>query len=253
MQKKKLILGALVLAALYILVSFGNWQVRRLAWKTELIATIKARTSENPISFFKAMKNCRVDVAQCAYQNVWLRGRFYRHKQKKFDERHFYMLDDQGRPGWHIYSLFEIAYDDDWKKDGRKIWHAHRKIWVNRGFVPLYLKALDKRRQGQIDEQITITGFLRLPQMKGLFTLDNNTEKNEYYYLGPVFSIDLNSPKPSGGWPRPGTTRLNFPNNHLGYIITWYGLALALLGVYGFFLYGQLKKPAEIKPAKEEL
>ena len=38
-----------------------------------------------------------------------------------------------------------------------------------------------------------------------------------------------------GGLPRGGVTRLDLPNRHLEYALTWYGLALTLIGVYGAF------------------
>ncbi len=38
-----------------------------------------------------------------------------------------------------------------------------------------------------------------------------------------------------GGWPKGGTTRLELPNRHLEYALTWYGLAAALIGVFAVF------------------
>jgi len=43
------------------------------------------------------------------------------------------------------------------------------------------------------------------------------------------FYIEQESPLPAGGWPQPARLRPNLPNNHLQYVITWYGLAAALL------------------------
>jgi surfeit locus 1 family protein len=37
---------------------------------------------------------------------------------------------------------------------------------------------------------------------------------------------------PTGGLPKPGKIQVALPNNHLQYAITWFGLALALAGVY---------------------
>jgi surfeit locus 1 family protein len=39
------------------------------------------------------------------------------------------------------------------------------------------------------------------------------------------------TPNP-GGWPEGGKTVVDFPNNHLQYAITWFGLAAGLIGVY---------------------
>ena len=37
---------------------------------------------------------------------------------------------------------------------------------------------------------------------------------------------------PPGGWPQPGRLVVNLPNNHLQYVVTWYGLALVLVVVF---------------------
>ncbi len=41
----------------------------------------------------------------------------------------------------------------------------------------------------------------------------------------------------SSGEPRPAPLPLDIPNNHLGYAITWFGLAAALAGVYLAMLF----------------
>ena len=50
------------------------------------------------------------------------------------------------------------------------------------------------------------------------------------------FYIDQESPVPAGGLPLPGKVVVNLPDNHLQYAITWFGLALALAGVYAVWL-----------------
>jgi surfeit locus 1 family protein len=51
-----------------------------------------------------------------------------------------------------------------------------------------------------------------------------------------------------GGWPEGGQTRLDLPNNHLQYAITWFLLAAALLGVYGTYVWkakGGARRPSQ--------
>ena len=50
-------------------------------------------------------------------------------------------------------------------------------------------------------------------------------------------------PEPRGGLPRGGVTRLDLPNRHLEYALTWFGLALTLIGVYGVFAASRLRPP----------
>ena len=87
---------------------------------------------------------------------------------------------------------------------------------------------------------------------------NNDLAKNVYYWKslsqmagnaydkmekGTVdFFLDADATPVPGGLPVGGVTRIEFPNNHLGYAITWFGLALALLGVGGFFLRSRMGK-----------
>lgn len=43
--------------------------------------------------------------------------------------------------------------------------------------------------------------------------------------------MDAGPQENEGGLPIGGVTRIDLPNSHLQYAITWYGLALALVGV----------------------
>jgi surfeit locus 1 family protein len=47
----------------------------------------------------------------------------------------------------------------------------------------------------------------------------------------PVFFM-LESPRPEGFGPLPAPIPSDIPNNHLGYALTWFGLAAGLIGVY---------------------
>jgi surfeit locus 1 family protein len=77
-----------------------------------------------------------------------------------------------------------------------------------------------------------------------MFVPDNDVTRNVWYWrdldamaaaaLGPEaarahqFMVDAEAmPAPPGGWPKGGATRLEQPNRHLEYALTWYGLAAA--------------------------
>ena len=92
-------------------------------------------------------------------------------------------------------------------------------------------------------------GFARAAptEKPGYFTPENEPAKNIFYWkdldgftknagLDLARVIDLyvdadDTPNP-GGWPVGGVTIISLPNNHLQYAVTWYGLALALAGVF---------------------
>ena len=56
------------------------------------------------------------------------------------------------------------------------------------------------------------------------------------------YLIDANfDPTLPGGLPQGGETIADFPNNHLGYAITWFGLAACCAGVFVAFAAGKLR------------
>jgi surfeit locus 1 family protein len=58
------------------------------------------------------------------------------------------------------------------------------------------------------------------------------------------FFVDKTSKLPDGLLPIAGVTRIDLPNNHLQYLITWYGLAVALAGVLLAYVVKSRRKPA---------
>ena len=44
--------------------------------------------------------------------------------------------------------------------------------------------------------------------------------------------IDADAAPNPGGWPKGGVTRLELPNDHLQYALTWFALAVALIVMY---------------------
>ena len=61
--------------------------------------------------------------------------------------------------------------------------------------------------------------------------------------LGPhaPFSVDADASANPDALPEGGETILDFPNNHLSYAMTWFGMALALAGVFTVYAVGQLR------------
>ena len=227
--------GVFTLAALVLLVWLGNWQMRRLAWKEGLITRIEMRAKADPVSLARAetVWNRTGDVE---YMRVRANGHFEHGK-----ERHYFTSNDGGT-GWHIYTPLRLD-------DGRF-------IMVNRGFVSDRHKQPGTRMAGQIGAEVSIVGLLRKPGKKGLFTPDNNVAKNEWYWRdlngmsaavsdkGAVYPFFLEAgpaSRPAVREPRPGVTRITLSNKHLGYALTWYGLALTLIGVFAAFAWPRLQ------------
>lgn len=226
------------LVALAILLALGTWQVERLAWKEDLIATIDQRIHSAPNSM-SSITTRRVTTDDVDYWPVSVGGEFHHE-----GERHFFATHE-GRSGYFVYTPFEFA--------------ENRYVLVNRGFVPFELKDPALRPEGQVEGWQTITGLSRnvLHGKPSWIVPDNDPAANIFYwkdlkvmaatsgvgrpedYVG--FFIDANDAPNPGGLPIGGVTLISLPNNHLQYVVTWYGLAVALVGVMGAWLWRQRK------------
>jgi surfeit locus 1 family protein len=131
-----------------------------------------------------------------------------------------------------------------------------RGIIINRGWVPERLKTQSLRPDSLPNGMITVEGLLRKPWGKLWYGPENDPAQNNWFYgdvnamantalLDDYFSMYLFAAKKQGeiGLPIAGRTELNIVNNHLDYALTWYGLAIVLLGIY--FLTHIKKKPSE--------
>ena len=222
------------LIAFAILCGLGTWQVQRLHWKEGLLASIAERTSAEPLPLDRIERQLG-ETGDVDYQPVTLRGRFVHS-----GERHFFTTWD-GDSGFNVYT--PLLLDDG------------RTIFVNRGFVPYDMKDAQKRRQGEVDGEVEITGLARnrLYEKPGRFLPENDPVKNIFYWKDldamaatsglPAesrflqFFVDANDAPNPGGLPKGGVTLIEMPNNHLQYAVTWYGLAAALAGVVIVWLY----------------
>ncbi|MGV6819904.1 MAG: SURF1 family protein [Parvularcula sp.] len=220
------VLSGVSLIALIILLNLGMWQVRRLHWKTDLIAQTEARLAAAPV-----LVNQFSDDAP-DYMTVRVRGSFEEGPPAFISGMY------ESVPGWFEFRLFRLA--------------SGPLVILNRGFV-----SQDEYAAGKMTEppkgDTEVSAIVRhFPQPKGLahlFMAPANPERGEFYTREKdvLASFLLPEGQPAAiadvyleAWPRVegampplgGTTRVEFSNRHFGYILTWYGLAAGLVGVY---------------------
>ncbi len=237
LQEKRLLWpGLAMLAALGLLIALGTWQMQRLAWKEGLIAAIEERAHAAPVTLAAAEQRA-TSGEDVEYTRVTVEGAFLNER-----EIHLYALDGAYGPGFHVITPLRLA-------DGSM-------VLVNRGYVPNDLKDRAKRAAGQPAGDVKVIGLLRGPDVQRMFDPANEPGRNIWYWRdieamaaaagdGDAarvhrYIVDAEADPPSpGGWPKGGTTRLELPNRHLEYALTWYGLAAALVGVFAVFAVGR--------------
>ncbi len=215
---------------LIILCGLGTWQIFRLAEKAKLIALLEARMDAAPITLADAMAR-QARGEDIEYMMVMADG--------YIDPAHTLakIMSFDGKPGWEIIAPFASS-------DG---------IFVLLDSGPAATKQITITDASAE----TISGIIRLHKKgRGIFDNDNDEINNIWYWWDlPAMWAAAQAPQDvkiapfvlqkillatTSAHDHPAHVELS--NNHLGYAITWFGLAAALLAVSGFFARSLVKK-----------
>ncbi|WP_181705908.1 SURF1 family protein [Chthonobacter rhizosphaerae] len=220
-------------AALAVLIALGTWQVERLHWKQALIARVEERLASPPQPLPAPETWADLTAEEVEYRPVSFTGR-YDHSR----EIHVFIALTQPKgplrgQGYFVMTPAMLA-------DGR--W-----VFVNRGFVPLDRKDASTRPESQIPGDVTIAGLMRPAEEPSWLSPKPDVSRNVWFVRDPArmavaagldparvapFTVDAFAADLPGGLPQGGETVITFSNNHLQYVVTWYGLAAALAVVY---------------------
>jgi surfeit locus 1 family protein len=212
----------LTILALIPIISFGlgSWQVQRLDWKTKLIAKFEDRLIRPPLPLPP-----RVDpnaINEFDYRRVYATGKLRHDKEMLIGPR---MHD--GNDGYLVVTPLE-------REDGST-------ILVSRGWISKNKKYQRDRDASALPRgEITVSGLLREPWKKNLFTPNNKPEDGKFYFpdvhqmarvsgAEPVWIEETMTPslleaydRESKGRPIGRPAEVNLRNNHAQYIFTWY-------------------------------
>ncbi|HKP22819.1 MAG TPA: SURF1 family protein [Dongiaceae bacterium] len=208
--------------AFIVLVGLCVWQVQRLHWKQELIAEREARVAAEPI----ALPAAGGDPASVDYRRVRLEGAFRHDKELFLGARSL-----NGNVGYQVLTPFELS--------------GGGAVLIDRGWVPVERKAPESRVEGQLAGPQTVDGIVRLASGKVWMQPDNEPANNMWFFVDlPAMKsasgvdlrtdlyVDAGPAQNPGKYPVGGQTRIELPNDHLQYAITWGLLAAALAVIY---------------------
>lgn len=230
-----------VLVSVPILLGLGAWQWERMQWKDDLIERIESRLAAAPTPVSAA-----ADLPGEEFVRVRLEG--------GFDPGHTFWLGgrtDAGRAGWHVVAPFLLS---------RGGW-----VIVDRGWVPM--TARDRAGSLAPPPPGAVEGVVRLPPEGNAFTPDNDAAGNAWFRIDPAAMGRAAGLGPEGatgvyvaaagtlrdsapGAPLASGDRFALPRNHFQYAMTWFGLALTLIGVY--IAYGLRRDPPPVPDLRGE-
>ena len=211
-----------------ILLSLGNWQVQRGALKRELETAYLEQLTRLPVDVVAVLPSATSDLALPPFTRVRLSGRY---------GREMFFLDNQVSAGEVGYWLFQTFVAQDGSR------------WlVNRGFVaaPKDRSALPDvgTPQGEVTLVASSWPDLGLPPLFGeeiwSEVWPKRIQRKDLQRMSEaakslVAELRLEPGQPGVLQAAPFAEPLS-DAQHRGYALTWFGLALALVG--GFVVYG---------------
>jgi surfeit locus 1 family protein len=237
--------GALILFASFV--ALGTWQVHRRTWKLELIARVDERVHAPAAPAPAASQWPEVTAANSEYRHVRVSGTFLNESETLVQA-----TTELGAGYWVLTPLRQ--------SDGTI-------VLVNRGFVPPEHQDRAAHGAGEPTAPATVTGLLRMTEPGGAFLRHNNPADNRWYsrdvqaiaasrglsrvapyYIdsdanpgdrrltavatdGTDVGANANASNSAAAIaPIGGLTIIQFHNSHLIYLITWYTLALMVVG-----------------------
>jgi surfeit locus 1 family protein len=218
---RRLLLPLLVaLPLLAVLLGLGTWQAQRLTWKAGILARIDAAEAgpatplpAAPLPFSRVEAAGRFDHGREALVGLEVRG-------ATLGARLVTPLLREGAP----------------------------PVLVDRGWVPLESRQPIDRPDGPL----RVTAWVRPPERAGMFSAADDTAARRFYTFDPAaiagvlglpqaLPFALVALGEGSGLPASDRRMPRPSNNHLGYAITWYGLAVALTGVFLVWARRRLK------------
>jgi surfeit locus 1 family protein len=229
------------LVCVAILIGLGIWQLDRKTWKENLILTLNMRLAAPAQDLAPRNDWPRLVQGVNEYQRVTFPAEFIDGEEAFVYTPGSPLRPDVKGPGYWVLSPARLA--------GGSI------VIINRGFVPVDRRDPATRSAGAPRGTVEVVGVMRWPEPRGMFTPADDPNGNLWYLRDPKaisdakkwetaapFYIDQEGPVPPGGLPLPGKLEVHLPDNHLQYALTWFGLALAMAGVYVVWLTGRLRR-----------
>lgn len=236
--------GLITLLGVLVLCSLGTWQILRMGEKRSFITRLEAQAAGAPAAMPAAARWAELDPEKLDLTRVAASGSFIDGPVTGVRT-----TIAAGGPGTRQLSGF-----------GRWVFQGFRLedggiVLVNRGFVP-------EGRLGEIKPAsgpARVTGFLRAPEARGSFTPADLPERHEFYTRDPaaiaaslglpgVAPFYLEAERVGDGLTPPAGVDVKeligrIPDNHLSYAMTWFGLALTLIGVFAAFARQARRSP----------
>jgi cytochrome oxidase assembly protein ShyY1 len=234
-------LAVFTLAMVALLIGLGVWQLQRRAEKHGLIAALTERLAAAPEALplpsqWHALTPAHDEFRRVRFSASWQAG-----------------------PDAMVYSAgsalrSDISGPGTWAFVPARL-STGETVIVNAGFVQNTMQ--DRAQQDRAVARlvtgapVSMTGYIRFSESPGLLTPAQNPATRLWFARdhramakalgwGEVapFYIDLESPVPESGIPKPGPLDVHLKDDHLQYAVTWFGLAAVVMIAFAIWARG---------------
>ncbi|HEV7407547.1 MAG TPA: SURF1 family cytochrome oxidase biogenesis protein [Bradyrhizobium sp.] len=235
-------LGIFTLLTLALLIGLGVWQLQRRAEKHALIAQLTERLAAAPGELSSPAQWSALTPVRDEFRRVRFSATYEQRPDAMVYSSGSAIRDDVSGPGTWAFLPARLS--------------GGETVVINTGFVQNTMQ--DRGQQDRAVARfvtgapVTLTGYIRFPESPGALTPRENIAQRLWFTRdhqgiaralgwGEVapFYIDLETPAPESGIPKPGPLAVHLKDDHLQYAITWFGLAGAVVIAFGVWLRGQ--------------
>lgn len=209
-----------------LMLGLGFWQLARLEWKEALMASIARGVASPPES---TLPHSALLLKEQGFKRFAVRGELLHQHELHLAARYY-----RSKLGYHIITPLKL-------EDGRV-------LLVNRGWVPTDKKESATRPETIVWGMQHYTVMLRTDRDYTFFTPDHDISHNIWFWRDipqmrkatklPLMAVSgdvvMENLAPDM-LPIPADGNITLRNDHLGYAVTWFMVALA--GVIIFILY----------------
>jgi len=225
-----------------IFVGLGAWQLQRRVEKHALIAALTERLAMAPVPLPDAAQWPRLDPARDEFRRVSFTATYARAPDAMVYSAGSAVREDISGPGTWAFLPARLP--------------GGETVVINTGFVEntMQQREVEDRAVARLitSQPVALTGYLRFPEHPGLLTPAENRDKRLWFVRdheamasalgwGTVapFYIDLETPVPASGVPKPGPLTVHLRDEHMQYAITWFSLAVVVVVAFVVWARGR--------------
>lgn len=225
-RRRFIALTGLLAVFCVLFVALGTWQAYRYGVRKHMALSVAARVHAAPVPAPGPDVWPRIHAGHLPYLHVELHGHFISASPT--------LVHGTSRLGYGYWMLVPFQTTRGFT------------VLVNRGWVPQDWSqpATADREAAPPQEDLTVTGLLRLSEPGGGFLRRNRPQAHQWYSrdvaaiaaadglpagrVAPYF-IDADARPGAARWPAAGLTVVSFYNESNWYAVVWYLLALGML------------------------